>query len=72
MSDKLCRDLAKFAMESATQPFTVVLASCAVLLNKYTGESKIAIGTSSETFNPLVIRVDVPVRAWFSHPIVIV
>ncbi|KAJ1942512.1 large subunit of alpha-aminoadipate reductase, partial [Linderina pennispora] len=40
-------------------PFSVLLAAFAVLLHRYTAEEDIVVGSSSETLNPLVLRLDV-------------
>ncbi|KAJ1971603.1 large subunit of alpha-aminoadipate reductase [Dimargaris xerosporica] len=40
-------------------PYIVLLAAFAVLLNRYTSEEDIVIGSSSDTANPLVLRLTV-------------
>ncbi|KAI8923095.1 hypothetical protein BC831DRAFT_472975 [Entophlyctis helioformis] len=42
---------------SAASPFTILLAAFAVLLQRHTGEEDIAIGSSSSSSNPLVLRI---------------
>jgi L-2-aminoadipate reductase len=38
-------------------PFTILLASFAILLHKYTNEQDISVGSSSASSNPLVLRL---------------
>jgi L-aminoadipate-semialdehyde dehydrogenase len=40
-------------------PFSVILAAFSVLLQRYTGDEEFAIGTSSPTGNPLLLRLHV-------------
>ncbi|KAJ1919408.1 large subunit of alpha-aminoadipate reductase [Mycoemilia scoparia] len=44
---------------SPTSPFTVLLAAFVVLLHRYTAEEDIVVGSSSESSNPLVLRINV-------------
>ncbi|KAJ2353627.1 large subunit of alpha-aminoadipate reductase, partial [Coemansia sp. RSA 2618] len=43
----------------ATSPFTVLLAAFSILLHRYTAEEDIVVSSSSESSNPLVLRLDV-------------
>ncbi|CAG8721115.1 14058_t:CDS:2, partial [Dentiscutata heterogama] len=40
-------------------PFTILLAAFVVLLHRYTGDEDITVGSSSDTRNPLVLRINV-------------
>ncbi|KAF9418100.1 large subunit of alpha-aminoadipate reductase [Podila epigama] len=40
-------------------PFTILLAAFAILLHRYTGDEDMSIGSSSETRNPVVLRLGV-------------
>jgi L-aminoadipate-semialdehyde dehydrogenase len=40
-------------------PFSVILAAFSVLLQRYTGDEEFAIGTSSPSGNPLLLRLNV-------------
>ncbi|KAJ2435673.1 large subunit of alpha-aminoadipate reductase, partial [Coemansia sp. RSA 2424] len=48
-------------LDSTASPFTVLLAAFTVLLHRYTAEEDIVVGSSSESLNPLVLRL--PVKA---------
>ncbi|KAJ3179953.1 large subunit of alpha-aminoadipate reductase [Gaertneriomyces sp. JEL0708] len=43
----------------SVSPFTILLSAFVVLLHKYTGEEDIVVGSSSQSSNPLVLRVAV-------------
>ncbi|KAJ2782353.1 large subunit of alpha-aminoadipate reductase [Coemansia interrupta] len=45
--------------DSTASPFTVLLAAFAVLLHRYTAEEDVVVGSSSESANPLVLRMSV-------------
>ncbi|KAJ2003021.1 large subunit of alpha-aminoadipate reductase [Coemansia thaxteri] len=45
--------------DSTASPFTVLLAGFSVLLHRYTAEEDIVVGSSSESSNPLVLRLAV-------------
>jgi L-aminoadipate-semialdehyde dehydrogenase len=47
------------AASSQASPFTILLAAFAILLHRYTGDEDISIGSSSETRNPVVLRLGV-------------
>ncbi|KAJ2486818.1 large subunit of alpha-aminoadipate reductase [Coemansia sp. RSA 2050] len=47
------------AADNTASPFTVLLAAFAVLLHRYTAEEDIVVGSSSESLNPLVLRLAV-------------
>ncbi|KAJ1837941.1 large subunit of alpha-aminoadipate reductase, partial [Coemansia sp. RSA 2703] len=55
----LQQDDDKAASDSTASPFTVLLAAFAVLLHRYTGEEDVVVGSSSESSNPLVLRMNV-------------
>ncbi|CAG8558298.1 13037_t:CDS:2, partial [Racocetra fulgida] len=40
-------------------PFTILLAAFVVLLNRYTSDEDITVGSSSDTRNPLVLRINI-------------
>eukprot|EP00842_Homolaphlyctis_polyrhiza_P000164 jgi/Hompol1/1148/HPOL_001243-RA len=42
---------------SIISPFSILLAAFSILLHRYTGEEDISIGSSSASFNPLVLRM---------------
>ncbi|CAO3703787.1 unnamed protein product [Rhizopus stolonifer] len=45
--------------ESRPTPFSVILAAFSVLLQRYTGDEEFAVGTSSPSGNPLLLRLNV-------------
>ncbi|KAJ2496481.1 large subunit of alpha-aminoadipate reductase [Coemansia sp. RSA 1972] len=45
--------------DHTASPFTVLLAAFSVLLHRYTAEEDIVVSSSSESSNPLVLRLDV-------------
>ncbi|KAG0224444.1 hypothetical protein B0O80DRAFT_495528 [Mortierella sp. GBAus27b] len=47
------------AAVSQASPFTILLAAFAILLHRYTGDEDISIGSSSESRNPVVLRLGV-------------
>ena len=47
------------SMMKDVKPFSILLASFACLLRKFTYEEDLVIGSSSRSFNPLVFRLDV-------------
>ncbi|KAI8321745.1 L-aminoadipate-semialdehyde dehydrogenase [Martensiomyces pterosporus] len=47
------------AADPTASPFTVLLAAFSVLLHRYTAEEDIVVSSSSESSNPLVLRLDV-------------
>ncbi|KAJ2320716.1 large subunit of alpha-aminoadipate reductase [Coemansia sp. RSA 2610] len=47
------------AADHTASPFTVLLAAFSVLLHRYTAEEDIVVSSSSESLNPLVLRLDV-------------
>lgn len=60
LDEKVCLKMLKYSMaNNDTPPFSIVLASLAVLLHKFTQEENIVVGSSTSSFNPLLIRVDV-------------
>jgi len=40
-------------------PFTILLAAFTILLHKYTGEEDIVVGSSSQSSNPVVLRISI-------------
>ncbi|KAJ3298155.1 large subunit of alpha-aminoadipate reductase [Borealophlyctis nickersoniae] len=44
---------------TTVSPFSILLAAFLVLLHKYTGEEDIAVGSSSTSSNPLVLRMQI-------------
>ncbi|EIE87722.1 hypothetical protein G6F46_005476 [Rhizopus delemar] len=52
--------------EARPTPFSVILAAFSVLLQRYTGDEEFAIGTSSPTGNPLLLRLNVDPLSTFS------
>ncbi|KAI8805276.1 hypothetical protein BJ742DRAFT_409393 [Cladochytrium replicatum] len=53
---------------SATpSPFTILLAAFAVILHRYTGEEDIVVASSSQSFNPLVLRLPVASSGTFGN-----
>eukprot|EP00051_Salpingoeca_urceolata_P007651 m.99362 g.99362 ORF g.99362 m.99362 type:complete len:1315 (-) comp15332_c1_seq1:111-4055(-) len=59
LSETTCKALLKYSMEQDVLPFTVVVAALSMLLHKYTREESIAIGSSSSSSNPTILRFDV-------------
>jgi len=57
LEDSTCLALLKFSLMANVKPFTVVLAAFACLLRKYTHEEDVVIGSSSQSFNPLALRL---------------
>ncbi|KAI9503177.1 L-aminoadipate-semialdehyde dehydrogenase [Coemansia spiralis] len=51
--------LALHLNEDDASPFTVLLAAFAILLHRYTAEEDIVVSSSSESANPLVLRLSV-------------
>ncbi|KAJ2058575.1 large subunit of alpha-aminoadipate reductase [Coemansia sp. S146] len=51
--------LQQHATDNTASPFTVLLAAFSVLLHRYTAEEDIVVGSSSESLNPLVLRLAV-------------
>ncbi|EDQ91705.1 uncharacterized protein MONBRDRAFT_22782, partial [Monosiga brevicollis MX1] len=58
LPENVCRALLQYSMQEQVQPFSIIFATVAILMHKYTREECLPIGTSSSTFNPLVLRVD--------------
>ena len=50
---------------STASPFTVLLAAFAILLHRYTAEEDIVVGSSSETSNPLILRLNIKTTETF-------
>ncbi|KAI9280255.1 L-aminoadipate-semialdehyde dehydrogenase [Umbelopsis sp. AD052] len=48
-------------------PFTILLATFAVLLQRYTGDEEFAVGTSSASGNPLVLKLNVDPQQPFNE-----
>ncbi|KAI9282272.1 L-aminoadipate-semialdehyde dehydrogenase [Sporodiniella umbellata] len=47
-------------------PFSIILAAFSVLLQRYTGDEEFAIGTSSSSGNPLLLRLNIdPLNTFF-------
>lgn len=60
LSEQTLLSLAQFSMiPSRPTPFSVILAAFSVLLQRYTGDEEFAIGTSSPTGNPLLLRLNI-------------
>lgn len=55
--------------ESRPTPFSVILAAFSVLLQRYTGDEEFAVGTSSPSGNPLLLRLNVEPLNTFSKTI---
>lgn len=51
----------KYSMNNSVTPFSVVLAAFSILLQKFTREERIAIGSSTSACAPLILRVDIEV-----------
>ncbi|KAF0374315.1 L-aminoadipate-semialdehyde dehydrogenase [Gigaspora margarita] len=50
-------------------PFTILLAAFVVLLHRYTGDEDITVGSSSDTRNPLVLRISIDPSDTFAQVI---
>lgn len=48
-------------------PFTILLATFAILLQRYTGDEEFAVGTSSASGNPLVLKLNVDPQQPFNE-----
>ncbi|KAI8081813.1 L-aminoadipate-semialdehyde dehydrogenase [Gilbertella persicaria] len=60
LSEQTLMSLVQFSMTSARPTaFSVILAAFSVLLQRYTGDEEFAIGTSSPSGNPLLLRLHV-------------
>ncbi|KAI8968242.1 L-aminoadipate-semialdehyde dehydrogenase [Mycotypha africana] len=60
LTEQTLMGLAQFSMSALRPtPFSIILAAFSVLLQRYTGDEDFAIGTSSPTGNPLLLRFQV-------------
>ena len=69
LPDALCLGLLQLSLQlssitaedstSQVTPFTILLSAFALLIHRYTGEEDIAVGSSSLSSNPLVLRLAV-------------
>lgn len=60
LSEQTLMSLAQLSMTSSRPtPFSVILAAFSVLLQRYTGDEEFAIGTSSPSGNPILLRLNV-------------
>jgi L-aminoadipate-semialdehyde dehydrogenase len=61
LPEKTLMSLAQISVNASNHPtaFTVILAAFSTLLQRYTGDEEFAIGTSSTSGNPLVLRLNV-------------
>jgi hypothetical protein len=59
LEKKLTEDSSHLDDDKGAEPFHILLAAYAILLHKYTNETDICIGSSSASFNPLVLRLSV-------------
>lgn len=60
LSEQTLLGLAQFSMIPChPTPFSVILAAFSVLLQRYTGDEEFAIGTSSPSGNPLLLRLNI-------------
>eukprot|EP00297_Palpitomonas_bilix_P001862 CAMPEP_0113882360 /NCGR_PEP_ID=MMETSP0780_2-20120614/8913_1 /TAXON_ID=652834 /ORGANISM="Palpitomonas bilix" /LENGTH=1444 /DNA_ID=CAMNT_0000869369 /DNA_START=33 /DNA_END=4367 /DNA_ORIENTATION=- /assembly_acc=CAM_ASM_000599 len=66
LEDSTCRAILQCCLLEGVQPFTAVLAGFTTLLHRFTREEDIVIGSSSSSFNPLVLRVPVGQSPSFS------
>lgn len=68
LSEQTLLSLAQFSMiPSRPTPFSVILAAFSVLLQRYTGDEEFAIGTSSPTGNPLLLRLNIDPASTLSN-----
>jgi L-aminoadipate-semialdehyde dehydrogenase len=68
LSEKTLLSLAQASMSSVRPtPFSVILAAFSVLLQRYTGDEEFAIGTSSPSGNPLLLRLNVDPTTSFEN-----
>lgn len=67
LSEKTLMGLVQVSMSPIRPtPFSVILAAFSVLLQRYTGDEEFAIGTSSPTGNPLLLRLNVDPTTTFN------
>lgn len=67
LSEKTLMSLVQVSMSPIRPtPFSVILAAFSVLLQRYTGDEEFAIGTSSPTGNPLLLRLNVDPTTTFN------
>lgn len=60
LSEQTLLGLAQCSMTPAhPTPFSVILAAFSILLQRYTGDEEFAVGTSSPSGNPLLLRLNV-------------
>ncbi|KAI7884445.1 L-aminoadipate-semialdehyde dehydrogenase [Mucor mucedo] len=70
LSEKTLMSLVQVSMSDVRPtPFSVILAAFSVLLQRYTGDEEFAIGTSSPSGNPLVLRLNVDPSTTFENVI---
>ncbi|KAI8088262.1 L-aminoadipate-semialdehyde dehydrogenase [Thamnidium elegans] len=70
LSEQTLMSLVQLSMSAVRPtPFSVILAAFSVLLQRYTGDEEFAIGTSSPTGNPLVLRLAVDPASTFENVI---
>lgn len=53
--------------ETCATPFSIILAAFAILLQKFTGEDDITVGSSSTSQNPLILRMPISASASFKE-----
>lgn len=60
LSEKTLMSLAQLSMTpTRPTPFSVILSAFSVLLQRYTGDEEFAVGTSSPSGNPILLRLNV-------------
>ncbi|KAI8997523.1 L-aminoadipate-semialdehyde dehydrogenase [Pilobolus umbonatus] len=69
LSEQTLMSLAQLTINAPTRvpPFTIILAAFSILLQRYTGDEEFAIGTSSPTGNPLLLRLQVNPQQTFNQ-----
>ena len=58
LHEDTCMSLLKFSLVVDVKPFTVVLAAFACLVRKYSRDEDVVVGSSSRSFNPLLLRLN--------------
>jgi L-aminoadipate-semialdehyde dehydrogenase len=53
--------------EGHPTPFTILLAAFSILLQRYTGDEEFAVGSSSVSGNPLVLKLNVDAQQPFNE-----
>ncbi|CAO3626910.1 unnamed protein product [Mucor hiemalis] len=70
LSEQTLMSLVQVSMTSVRPtPFSVILAAFSILLQRYTGDEEFAIGTSSPSGNPLLLRLNVDPATSFENVI---